>query len=49
MTELGSGGGDLGDSGNARKKTFFFSVDVFPKVDRGDMADEVIPGYSDLY
>ena len=30
MPELGSGGGDLGESGNARKKTFF-SIDVFPK------------------
>ena len=30
MPELGSGGGGLGDSGNARKKTFF-PIDVFPK------------------
>ena len=33
LPELGSGGGGLGDSGNARKKTFF-SIDVFPQADR---------------
>ena len=28
------GGGGLGNSGNARKKTFFFSIDLFPKYSR---------------
>ena len=32
MPELGSWGGGLGDSGNARKKMFFFPIDVFPKM-----------------
>ena len=38
LPELGSGGG-VGDSGNARKKTFFF-IDVFPNkvIGYGDSA-----------
>ena len=35
MPELRSWGGGLGDSGNARKKTFFF-VDPFPQGDSKD-------------
>ena len=49
LPELGSGGGGFRWFGQCPKENVFFSVDVFPKVDRGDMADKVIPGYSDLY
>ena len=31
LPKLGSGGGRVGDSGNARKKTFFFFIEAFPK------------------
>ena len=30
LPELGSWGGCLGNSGDAQKKTFFFSIDLFP-------------------
>ena len=44
MPELGSGGGE-GDSGNARKKTFFFFIEAFPK---GNKSASLIPQITDV-
>ena len=39
LPKLGSGGGGLGNSGNARKKTFF-SIDLFPNGESDGDSDD---------